>query len=90
MVVEERFDTSKEKNPVRNVGITTDFIRLDQALKLSGVVQTGGQAKLLIQAGRVKVDGVVETHRGRKIYDQAVIDVDGREVFRIVRSVSGN
>jgi ribosome-associated protein len=45
----------------------TDSIKLDQFLKLQGIVQTGGQAKLLIQAGEVKVNGRVETRRGRKL-----------------------
>ena len=39
--------------------------RLDQFLKLEGLVPTGGQAKLCIQAGEVKVNGVVELRRGR-------------------------
>ncbi|MGG6293856.1 RNA-binding S4 domain-containing protein [Leptolyngbya sp. AN02str] len=43
------------------------IIKLDQYLKLMGLVQTGGEAKLLIQAGEVKVNGVVETRRGRKL-----------------------
>jgi ribosome-associated protein len=46
----------------------TDFIKLDQFLKLVGIVQTGGQAKLLIQAGEVRVNGAVETRRGRKLF----------------------
>lgn len=45
----------------------TETIKLDQFLKLMGVVQTGGQAKLLIQAGEVRVNGNVETRRGRKL-----------------------
>lgn len=44
-----------------------DTIKLDQFLKFQGVVQTGGQAKMLIQAGEVKVNGAVETRRGRKL-----------------------
>lgn len=44
-----------------------DTIKLDQFLKFQGVVQTGGQAKMLIQAGEVKVNGTVETRRGRKL-----------------------
>lgn len=44
-----------------------DTIKLDQFLKFQGVVQTGGQAKLLIQSGEVKVNGTVETRRGRKL-----------------------
>jgi ribosome-associated protein len=46
---------------------SNDTIKLDQFLKLSGLVQTGGEAKLLIQAGEVKVNGKVETQRGRKL-----------------------
>lgn len=42
-------------------------IKLDQFLKLMGVVGTGGQAKLLIQAGEIWVNGEVETRRGRKL-----------------------
>ncbi|MCA9207429.1 MAG: RNA-binding S4 domain-containing protein, partial [Planctomycetales bacterium] len=42
-----------------------ETIRLDQFIKLSGVVGTGGQAKVLIQAGYVKVNGEVETRRSR-------------------------
>lgn len=45
----------------------TDTIKLDQFLKVVGMVQSGGQAKLLIQAGEVKVNGAVETRRGRKL-----------------------
>ncbi|MGQ9838346.1 MAG: RNA-binding S4 domain-containing protein [Cyanobacteriota bacterium] len=43
------------------------FIKLDQFLKLAGVVSTGGQAKQLILAGQVWVNGQVETRRGRKL-----------------------
>ena len=43
------------------------LIKLDQFLKLTGVVPTGGQAKQLIQAGQVWVNGEVETRRGRKL-----------------------
>ncbi|ARV63043.1 RNA-binding protein [Nostocales cyanobacterium HT-58-2] len=42
-------------------------IKLDQFLKLVGVAPTGGQAKLLIQGGDVKVNGAIETRRGRKL-----------------------
>lgn len=42
-------------------------IRLDQFLKVEGLVGTGGQAKLLIQAGEVLVNGQIETRRRRKL-----------------------
>jgi len=47
--------------------IKGDAIKLDQFLKFQGLAQTGGQAKLLIQAGEVRVNGAVETRRGRKL-----------------------
>ncbi|HIK15867.1 MAG TPA: RNA-binding S4 domain-containing protein [Leptolyngbyaceae cyanobacterium M33_DOE_097] len=42
-------------------------IQLDQFLKIVGVTQTGGQAKLLIQSGEVQVNGEIETRRGKKL-----------------------
>jgi ribosome-associated protein len=42
-------------------------IRLDQFLKVEGLVGTGGQAKVLIQAGEVLVNGQIETRRRRKL-----------------------
>lgn len=44
-----------------------DTIKLDQFLKFQGMVQTGGQAKMLIQSGEVSVNGQTETRRGRKL-----------------------
>ena len=47
--------------------INTEFIKLDSLLKFSGVVETGGYAKELVQSGQVKVNGEVCTMRGKKI-----------------------
>jgi ribosome-associated protein len=44
-----------------------NIMKLDQFLKFQGVVSTGGQAKLLIQDGFVKVNGLPEMRRGRKL-----------------------
>ena len=44
-------------------------MKLDQFLKLIGVVQTGGQAKMLIKSGKILVNGIVEKRRGRKLVD---------------------
>lgn len=49
------------------IKITTEFIRLDAALKMGGAAETGGQAKVLIQSGEVKVNGEVCTQRGKKL-----------------------
>jgi len=42
-------------------------MKLDQFLKLKNVVSSGGEAKIFIQSGSVKVNGVIETRRGRKL-----------------------
>lgn len=49
------------------IKIDGEFIKLDSLLKLSGIAQTGGHAKILIQNGQVKVNGEVCTMRGKKI-----------------------
>ncbi len=54
-------------NDTTNDTTMDDIIKLDQFLKFQGMVQTGGQAKLLIQSGEVRVNGAVETRRGRKL-----------------------
>jgi ribosome-associated protein len=53
------------------------MIKLDQFLKFSGVTSTGGQAKLMIIDGEVKVNGIVETRRGRKLVDDDLVTVGG-------------
>lgn len=45
----------------------TQTITLNQFLKLVGIAQTGGQAKMMIQSGDVQVNGSVDTRRGRKL-----------------------
>ena len=57
-----------------------EFIKLDQFLKLADVVQTGGEAKVLIQSGQVMVNGQVETRRGRKLRPGDVVVVNGEEM----------
>lgn len=49
------------------IKITTEFIRLDSALKMGGAAETGGQAKMKIQSGEVKVNGETCTQRGKKL-----------------------
>ncbi|WP_035172523.1 RNA-binding S4 domain-containing protein [Caldanaerobius polysaccharolyticus] len=61
------------------VKINTDYIKLDQLLKLANVVPTGGQAKLMIGEGRVKVNGNVCLQRGKKIKKGDIISVEGCE-----------
>jgi ribosome-associated protein len=48
--------------------IETEHIKLDSFLKLVNIVGSGGEAKLIIADGQVKVNGETETRRGRKLY----------------------
>ena len=59
-------------------------MKLDQFLKWSGVTDTGGQAKVLIQDGRVRVNGEVETRRGRKLVPGDRVEVSGKEAPLVV------
>lgn len=52
---------------METIAIHTEIIRLDAFLKLTGLVDTGGQAKLLIQEGRVLVNGEICPQRGKKL-----------------------
>ena len=56
-----------------------EFIKLDQFLKLAKVVQSGGEAKHLIKAGFVLVNGEEEFRRGRKLYHGDEVDVEGEK-----------
>ena len=60
--------------------IHTEFIKLDSLLKLAALVETGGEAKLLIQNGQVEVNGEVCTMRGKKLRPGDSVTLDGRTV----------
>ena len=59
-------------------------ITLGQALKAASIAGTGGEAKVLVQAGEVLVNGEVETRRGRKLREGDVVEV-GEERFEVTR-----
>lgn len=69
---------------MKEIFIETEFIKLDQLLKFAGVVQTGADAKFFISEGMVKVDGEVETRRGRKIYNDMVVTSKIEEEVSII------
>ena len=66
------------------ITIIDEFIKLGQALKLAGVVEDGVEAKYAIQDGLVKVNGEVDTRRGRKVYVGDVISFEDQEI-RVIR-----
>ena len=62
------------------IKIRDEYIKLGQALKLAGLVESGVDAKIEIQEGFVKVNGEVELQRGKKIYTGDIIEFDGQQV----------
>jgi ribosome-associated protein len=65
--------------PMREVSIGGDMIRLGQFLKLADLIDTGGEAKILIASGDVTVNGEVDLRRGRQLRPGDVVRVLGRE-----------
>ena len=64
-----------------------EYIRLDDLLKLTGCVQTGGQAKIMIQTGHVLLDGEVCTMRGKKLRGGEIVTVpEMNEEITVARS----
>lgn len=57
----------KEETVMKTMTITTEYIKLQDLLKLANAVETGGEAKECIQGGEVQVNGEVCTMRGKKI-----------------------
>lgn len=69
---------------MKEIQITTDYIKLDQFLKLSGVASTGGHAKILINERQVKVNNIVATERGKKIRKDDVVEIIDFDKFLII------
>ena len=65
---------------MENITITEEYIRLDNLMKFSGLCNSGGRAKFLIQNGEVKLNGEVCTMRGKKIRPGDRIEYGGRTV----------
>ena len=66
-----------------NIGIKTEFIKLDAFLKFAAVCGTGGEAKLMIENGEVFVNGEACTMRGKKLRPGDTVHVDGMD-FAVV------
>ncbi len=62
------------------VSVADDGIRLGQFLKLAGLVDSGSDAKALLQAGEVQVNGEVDVRRGRQLDRGDVVRVGGQAV----------
>lgn len=64
---------------METIKIKDEFIKLGQALKLAGFVESGVDAKFVIQDGLVKVNGEVDLRRGKKLVPGDLVEFDGRQ-----------
>lgn len=62
---------------MEKIKIKDDYIKLGQALKLAGLVSSGIDAKFVVQDGQVKVNGEVDTRRGKKLVPGDTFEFDG-------------
>ena len=62
------------------IHLREDYIKLGQALKAVGLVESGVDAKFVIQDGLVKVNGQIETQRGKKLVAGDVVEFDGETI----------
>ncbi len=62
------------------IKLKDEYIKLGQALKAASLVEDGVEAKLAIQDGLVKVNGEVDTRRGRKLYPGDMVTFEGNEI----------
>ena len=69
---------------MQEIKLRDEYIKLGQALKAAGVVDSGVTAKLVILDEKVKVNGEVEVQRGKKLYDGDVVEPLG-ETIKIVK-----
>lgn len=65
---------------MKTVTLRDEYIKLGQALKLAGLVDSGVDAKLVITGGQVTVNGEKEERRGRKLYDGDLVEYQGETV----------
>ena len=65
---------------METIKLRNEFIKLGQALKVAGFVDSGVEAKFCIQDGLVKVNGSIETRRGKKLVDGDIVEFDGKKI----------
>lgn len=62
------------------IKLRDDYIKLGQALKAAGLVESGVEAKIVITDGEVTVNGQVETQRGKKLHGGDIVEFDGEQI----------
>lgn len=65
---------------MHDIVLREEFIKLGQALKAAGLVGSGIEAKIVIQEGKVSVNGEVEYQRGKKLHGGDIVLYNGEEI----------
>ncbi len=65
---------------METIKLREEYIKLGQALKAVGMVESGVEAKEVIVDGKVKVNGITELQRGRKLYDGDTVTYNGEDI----------
>lgn len=69
---------------MENIKLREEYIKLGQALKAAGMVESGVEAKFVIQSGLVKVNGNVETQRGKKLINGDIVEYENK-IIKILK-----
>lgn len=67
------------------IGINTEYITLGQFIKLLNILESGGMVKAFLQDEGVLVNGELEHRRGRKLYPEDVVEVQGVGSFKVIK-----
>lgn len=78
--------TEGSSDTMEEVAIRTDYIPLGQFLKLANCASTGGEAKIMLLQGNVRVNGEPERRRGRKLVPGDTVDAEGCGTYRVTRA----
>ena len=70
---------------METIEINTETIQLDQLLKWAGIIESGGQVKLLLADELIKLNGAIETAKRRKIKPGEIIEIVGEGTWKVVR-----
>lgn len=65
---------------IEEIKLRDEYIKLGQALKAAGFADSGVMAKEVIQNGEVKVNGEIETQRGKKLKDGDIVEFEGNQI----------
>lgn len=68
------------------ITIRTPFINLDQLLKLAGIADSGGQAKMLILENMVKLNNATVIERRKKVYVDDIVEIEGLGKWQVIKS----